>query len=102
MTAMIAPYRIDGHLGALDRLVREVNGREKPDATIVLAHEVPLKVSPGLDPEQVAQSAWAPGKIGHYLEIHAEQGPVLEVFGAAALTVVSVGYALWIIKTTKE
>ena len=53
MTAMIAPYRIDGHLGALDRLVREVNGREKPDATIVLAHEVPLKVSPGLDPEQV-------------------------------------------------
>ena len=53
MTSMIAPYRIDGRLGALDRLVREVNEREKPDATIVLAHEVPLKVSPGLDPEQV-------------------------------------------------
>jgi len=34
--------------------------------------------------------------------VAAEQGPVLEVFGAAALTVVSVGYALWIIKTTKE
>lgn len=53
MTAMIEPYRIDGRLGVLDRLVKEVNEREKPDATIVLAHEVPLKVSPGLDPDQV-------------------------------------------------
>ena len=53
MTAMIEPYRIDGRLGRLDTLVREVNAREHPDAMIVLAHEVPLKVAPGLDPNQV-------------------------------------------------
>ena len=32
----------------------------------------------GLDPERIAQAAWAPGSIGYYLEIHAEQGPVLD------------------------
>jgi len=53
IASMIRPYRIDGHLSRLDALVKEVNGREKPDATIVLAHEVPLKVAPGLDPRQV-------------------------------------------------
>ena len=32
----------------------------------------------GLDPEAVGQAAWAPGSIGYYLEIHPEQGPVLD------------------------
>ena len=32
----------------------------------------------GLDPEAVSRAAWAPGSIGHYLEIHVEQGPVLD------------------------
>lgn len=32
----------------------------------------------GLDPEQVGRAAWAPGSIGAYVEIHAEQGPVLD------------------------
>ncbi|OUQ78336.1 Zn-dependent hydrolase [Flavonifractor sp. An100] len=35
----------------------------------------------GLDPEDIAQAAWAPGSIGDYLEIHAEQGPVLDQQG---------------------
>lgn len=35
----------------------------------------------GLDPEAIAQAAWAPGSIGDYLEIHAEQGPVLDQQG---------------------
>ena len=50
---MIEPYRIDGRLGRLNTLVQEVNEREEPDAMIVLAHETPLKVAPGLDPQQV-------------------------------------------------
>ena len=32
----------------------------------------------GLDPEAVSRAAWTPGSIGYYLEIHAEQGPVLD------------------------
>lgn len=35
----------------------------------------------GLDPERVAEAAWTPGSIGHYLEIHIEQGPVLDARG---------------------
>ena len=32
----------------------------------------------GLDPERIADAAYPPGRIGGYLEIHIEQGPVLE------------------------
>lgn len=35
----------------------------------------------GLDPERVAEAAWAPGTIGNYLELHIEQGPVLDAKG---------------------
>jgi allantoate deiminase len=37
----------------------------------------------GLDPDRVAEAAYSPGRIGGYLEIHIEQGPVLETRGAA-------------------
>lgn len=35
----------------------------------------------GLDPEKVTEAAWPKGRIGHYIEAHIEQGPVLETEG---------------------
>jgi allantoate deiminase len=35
----------------------------------------------GLDPERIAAAAYRPGRIGGYLEVHIEQGPVLESRG---------------------
>lgn len=32
----------------------------------------------GLDPERVTEAAWPRGRIGHYIEAHIEQGPVLD------------------------
>lgn len=32
----------------------------------------------GLDPEKIGDAAWAPGSIGHFIEAHIEQGPVLD------------------------
>ena len=52
MSGNIAPYVIDPDLGRLDALVRKVNEEEKPDATIILAHESPAEVAQAMDPEQ--------------------------------------------------
>ena len=35
----------------------------------------------GLVPEQVSEAAWGEGKIGSFLEVHIEQGPVLDTEG---------------------
>lgn len=35
----------------------------------------------GLDPEKIAEARWADGSIGHFLEAHIEQGPVLDAEG---------------------
>lgn len=35
----------------------------------------------GLDPEKIGEAAWEKGKIGHFLEMHIEQGPVLDTEG---------------------
>lgn len=32
----------------------------------------------GIDPEKIADAAWPKGRIGHYIEMHIEQGPVLD------------------------
>ena len=32
----------------------------------------------GLDPEKVTEAAWDKNRIGHYIEMHIEQGPVLD------------------------
>ncbi len=53
MTAKIAPYFIDGDLGRLDALVRRVNETERPDATVILAHEDPRGIAAAMDPGQV-------------------------------------------------
>ena len=36
----------------------------------------------GLDPARIDEAAYPPGRIGGYLEVHIEQGPVLESVGA--------------------
>ncbi len=64
----IAPYTIDGDLGKLDALVREINERERPDATIVLAHEEPEPVALAMDRAQVALVAG-----GHSHQITAKE-----------------------------
>lgn len=35
----------------------------------------------GLDPEKIGEAAWKKGSIGHFLEAHIEQGPVLDAEG---------------------
>ncbi len=35
----------------------------------------------GLDPEKIGEAAWEEGSIGHFLELHIEQGPVLDAEG---------------------
>lgn len=53
MTSKIAPYRIDSALSALSALVRRVNGTERPDATVILAHCEPAAIAEAMDPGQV-------------------------------------------------
>ena len=52
MASKIAPYTIDGDLEKLKALVRDVNEKEKPDATIVLAHQNSLIVAEAMDPQE--------------------------------------------------
>ena len=54
MTAKIAPYEIDGDLEKLDALVREVNEKEKPDASVIIIHDNPVETAEAMDPEQVS------------------------------------------------
>ena len=54
MAAKIAPYRIDGDLGAFAARVKEINGAEHPDVTIVLCHCDPVPVAEALRTEDVA------------------------------------------------
>lgn len=35
----------------------------------------------GLDPEKIGDAKWKEGSIGHFLEVHIEQGPVLDAEG---------------------
>ena len=53
MTSKIAPYTIDPSLEKLDALVREINEKEKPAATVVLVHDNPAEVAGAMDPAQV-------------------------------------------------
>ena len=53
MAAEIAPYRIDASLPRLAERVREINAREKPDVTIVMAHDAPEPVAAAMDPAEV-------------------------------------------------
>ena len=49
----IAPYRIDGNIERFMERVREIRKKEKPDITIVLAHERPQRIAAAMDPDEV-------------------------------------------------
>ena len=53
MTSKIAPYTIDPGLDRLNALIREVNEKERPAATVVLVHDNPMQVAWSVDPAQV-------------------------------------------------
>ena len=53
MAAMIEPYDIDGSLAALAQRVCEINALEKPDVTVVVAHDGPQRVAAAMDPAEV-------------------------------------------------
>lgn len=53
MRAKISPYEIQDDLSSLSQRVKEINEAETPDITIVLAHQDPITVAAGLDPEDV-------------------------------------------------
>src|SRR5690606_7286891 len=44
----------------------------------------------GLRPDEVASARWRPGDIAAYVELHIEQGPILEQHGAAIGVVSSI------------
>ena len=49
----IAPYRIDGNLEGFTERVREIKEEEKPDVTVVLAHERPQRIAEAMDASEV-------------------------------------------------
>lgn len=53
ITSRIAPYAIDADLTKLDALVRQVNAKEAPDATVIIVHDNPIQVAEAMDPAQV-------------------------------------------------
>ncbi len=66
----IAPYEIDSDLSHLNELICKINKAEQPDITIVLAHEDPVTVAKGLDPQEVDLVAG-----GHTHEVTAKRAP---------------------------
>ena len=53
MRKMVEPYEIKADLDAFSKRVREIKEAEKPDVTIVVAHERPTDVANGLSPKDV-------------------------------------------------
>lgn len=53
MQSKIEPYELHGDLDEFSQRVKEINEAEKPDVTIVLAHEKPVTVANALDHEDV-------------------------------------------------
>ncbi|MDQ0172594.1 M20 family metallo-hydrolase [Paenibacillus tundrae] len=55
----------------------------------------------GCSPAQFAESVYPPGAIGAYLELHIEQGPVLESIDAPVGVVTGISGPLWLTVTMK-
>lgn len=53
LQSKIEPYELHGDLGEFSDRVKEINESEKPDVTIVIAHDDPVAVSKALDHEDV-------------------------------------------------
>ncbi|WP_317967324.1 M20 family metallo-hydrolase [Paenibacillus sp. CCS19] len=49
----------------------------------------------GGDPARFAESVYPPGKVGAFLELHIEQGPVLEALGAPVGLVTGIAGPIW-------
>ena len=49
----IAPYDIDGSLSGLEERVRAINAMERPDVTVVMAHDGPERVAAAMDSGEV-------------------------------------------------
>jgi N-carbamoyl-L-amino-acid hydrolase len=58
-------------------------------------------IAHGLDPARIIQAAWPPGSIRAFLELHVEQGPILEASGKSIGIVESVsGICHWQVTLT--
>lgn len=55
----------------------------------------------GCSPADFDASVYSPGSIGHYLELHIEQGPVLEAMNAPVGLVTGISGPLWLTVTMK-
>ncbi|WP_427052110.1 M20 family metallo-hydrolase [Paenibacillus sp. TC-CSREp1] len=55
----------------------------------------------GCSPADFAAAAYSPGSIGQYLELHIEQGPVLEAMNAPVGLVTGISGPLWLTVTMK-
>ena len=53
MTSKIKDYEIKDDMEEFSALVKEINEKENPDVTIVVAHEYPVDVANALDPDDV-------------------------------------------------
>ncbi len=53
MPSKIEPYELHGDLGEFSQRVKEINDTEKPDVTIVVAHEMPDTVANALNHDDV-------------------------------------------------
>lgn len=80
-----------GVRGLLGRL--EEGELERCDAQGVTRREALLEF--GGDPAKFQESQYAPGHVGAYLELHIEQGPVLEALDAPVGIVTGISGPLW-------
>ena len=53
MASKVAPFELHGDLEEFSQRVKEINEAEKPDVTIVVAHQGPKELVGALDPEDV-------------------------------------------------
>ncbi len=80
-----------GVRGILGRL--EEGELERTDKNGVTRREALLAF--GGDPERFEESRYVPGQVGAFLELHIEQGPVLESLGSAVGIVTGISGPLW-------
>jgi allantoate deiminase/N-carbamoyl-L-amino-acid hydrolase len=81
-----------GVRGILGRL--EEGELERTDKNGVTRKEALLEF--GGDPERFEESRYAPGQVGVFLELHIEQGPVLESLGSPVGIVTGISGPLWL------
>ncbi|MBM7568191.1 M20 family metallo-hydrolase [Paenibacillus sacheonensis] len=80
-----------GSRGLIGRL--EAGELERADKNGVTRREALLAF--GGDPERFAESQYPPGRVGAFLELHIEQGPVLESLGRPVGIVTGISGPLW-------